>query len=87
MKYGYVPHWQWLVWISYVPHSPPKRPPDLLNLPVHDKSINAQGIGLGAHEKDSMNEMTTLLKESVVQLRENNLLLRDMNQREAILGM
>ena len=69
-----------------LPHSSPPTP-DLPNLPVHDESNNAQGVGLGAHEKDAMDEMTTLLKEMVVQLRENNLLLRDMNQRQAILGM
>ena len=68
-KYAYVPHWQWLAWISYVTHSNPPTP-DLLNLPVPDESNNAQGVGLGAHEKDAMNEMTTLLKEMVVLLRD-----------------
>jgi hypothetical protein len=36
-------------------------------------------VGFGTHEKDEMNEMTTLLKEMVG-------LLRDMNQRQASFG-
>jgi hypothetical protein len=43
-------------------------------------SDNTQDVGFGAREREAMNEMTTLLKEMVV-------LLRDMNQRQAILGM
>ena len=47
---------------------------------LRDESDNIQDVGFGAREKDAMNEMTTLLKEMVT-------LLRDMNQRQAILGM
>jgi hypothetical protein len=47
---------------------------------VYGESTNIQDVGFGAREKDEINEMTTLLKEMVG-------LLRDMNQRQASLGM
>jgi hypothetical protein len=47
---------------------------------LRDESDNIQDVGFGAREKDAMNEMTTLLKEMVI-------LLRDMNQRQATLGV
>jgi hypothetical protein len=45
-----------------------------------DESNNIPDVGFGEREKDELNEMTTLLKEMVG-------LLRDMNQRQASLGM
>jgi hypothetical protein len=53
--------------------NPPK--PD-----IRGQSGSIQDGGFGVREKDEMSEMTTLLKEMVV-------LLRDMNQRQASLGM
>jgi hypothetical protein len=48
---------------------------------LRGESDNIQDVGFGAHETQvAMDEMRTLLKEMVV-------LLRDMNQRQAILGM
>jgi hypothetical protein len=48
---------------------------------LHGESANMQDVGFGARETQAaMNETTTLLKEMVA-------LLRDMNQRQAILGM
>jgi hypothetical protein len=43
---------------------------------MRGESNNIQDVGFGAHGKD---EMTTLLKEMVA-------LLRDINQRQALLG-
>ena len=53
---------------------------NLLTPDLRGESDNIQDVGFGARERDTMNEMTTLLKEMVV-------LLRDMNQRQAILGI
>ena len=48
---------------------------------LRGESDNIQDVGFGAREtQEAMNEMKTLLKEMVG-------LLRDMNQRQASLGM
>jgi hypothetical protein len=47
---------------------------------LRDESNSIQDVKFGAQEKDELNEMTTLLKEMVV-------LLKDINQRQALLGV
>jgi hypothetical protein len=62
-------------WISCLTlhNSPPKPDP-------RDESNNVPDVGFGARHEEEMNEMTTLLKEMVI-------LLRDINQSQALLGM
>ena len=47
---------------------------------LRGESHNIQDVGFGARERDTMNKMTALLEEMVI-------LLRDTNQRQAILGI
>jgi hypothetical protein len=72
-RYG--PHRQSLRWILCLTHHSSDPEPHLA-----EESNNIQDVGFGAREKAEMNEMTTLLKEMVV-------LLRDINQRQALLGV
>jgi hypothetical protein len=59
---------------SCVSHSSPPKPD------LRGESNNIQDVELEGRGKDAMDEMTTLLKELVV-------LMRDINQRQTLLGM